>query len=69
MLILYFRYRKRFSNTNRRISKLIIFIVIALIKLDFISHIKAKKIVKEKMKDSGIDYLIKILKVGSIRRK
>jgi hypothetical protein len=49
---------------------LIIFIVIVLILIaDFISHIKAKKIVKEKMKDSGIDYLIKTLKSGEYQEE
>jgi hypothetical protein len=49
---------------------LIIFIVIVLILIaDFISHIKAKKIVKEKMRDSGIDYLIQTLKSGKYQEE
>jgi hypothetical protein len=51
-------------------SKLIIFIAIALIVVvPFIAHVKAKKIVKEKIAYGGIDYLIQALKSGEFRDK
>jgi|GEM_PF-3194741 len=47
---------------------LIVFIVIALIPVvGFIAHVKAKKIVKKKMADGGIDYLIQALKSGEFQ--